>query len=69
MSLNRVLARELRNRIDCVKTDYERLIAEGIDAASLKRVIRQSLEIGIIKDKLENLRTHELLSTDEENND
>jgi len=68
MSLNRVLTRELRNRIDCVKTDYERLIAEGTDAVSLKRVIRQSLEIGIIKDKLENLRTHELLSTDEEAN-
>lgn len=66
MSLKGVLGRELINRMDCVQADYERLLACGANKASLERVIKHSLEIGIIKDKLENLKIHELLNKDDE---
>jgi hypothetical protein len=65
MSLEKTLAKELQNRMDCVQADYDRLIICGANKDSLERVIKHSLEIGIIKDKLENIRLHELLKEGE----
>lgn len=67
MSLEKTLSRELSNRIDCVQADYERLLEAGANKDALERVIKHSLEIGIIKDKLENLRLHELLEQENPN--
>lgn len=67
MSLEKTLSRELSNRIDCVQADYERLLEAGANKDALERVIKHSLEIGIIKDKLENLRLHELLEQENQN--
>jgi len=65
MSLGKTLAKELQNRMDCVQADYDRLIICGANKDSLERVTKHSLEIGIIKDKLENIRLHELLKEGE----
>jgi hypothetical protein len=65
MSLEKTLAIELQTRMDCVQADYDRLIICGANKDSLERVIKHSLEIGIIKDKLENIRLHELLKEGE----
>ena len=62
MSLVKTLSRELGNRMDCVKADFERLIEAGANREALERIIKHSLEIGIIKDKLENIRIHEVLN-------
>lgn len=70
MALIRDLATELRLRIDCVEADFERLIESGSNREALERLITHSMEIGIIKDKLENIRTHDLLvKKDEEEDD
>lgn len=69
MSLQRTLSRELNNRMDCVQADYERLIEAGANKGALERIIKHTLEIGIIKDKLENLRLHELLQKEDEYNE
>lgn len=66
MSLEKTLSRELSNRMDCVRADYERLIESGANKQTLERIVKHSLEIGIIKDKLENLRLHEILEKEEE---
>lgn len=65
MSLKKTLTIELSNRMDCVQADYERLIASGASADALDRIIKHSLEIGAIKDKLENLKMHDLLEGEE----
>lgn len=52
MTLVKTLSRELENRMDCVQADYERLIESGTNKDSLERIIKHSMEIGIIKDKL-----------------
>ena len=62
MSLVKALSRELGNRMDCVEADFERLIEAGANREALERIIKHSLEIGIIKDKLENIRIHEVLN-------
>ena len=62
MSLKKTLSRELGNRMDCVEADFERLIEAGANREALERIIKHSLEIGIIKDKLENIRIHEVLN-------
>lgn len=67
MSLEKTLAKELQNRMDCVQADFERLIEAGANKEALERVIKHTLEIGIIKDKLENLRLHELLEQENPN--
>ena len=66
MSLQKTLSRELSNRMDCVQADYERLIEAGANKEALERIVKHTLEIGIIKDKLENLRLHEILEKEEE---
>ena len=66
MSIIRTLSRELSNRTDCVQADYERLLEAGANKEALERIIKHSMEIGIIKDKLENLRLHEILEKEEE---
>jgi hypothetical protein len=65
MSLTGTLSRELSNRMDCVQADFERLIEAGANREALERIVKHSLEIGIIKDKLENIHTHEMLSSDD----
>lgn len=66
MSLKANLILELNNRADCVQADYERLIIAGANRDALERIIKHSIEIGAIKDKLINLETHDLLEgTDE----
>ena len=65
MSLKGNLARELPIRIDCVEADFQRLIEAGANREALERIVKHSLEIGIIKDKLENIHTHEMLSSDD----
>jgi len=67
MSLEKTLSRELSNRADCVQADYERLLEAGANKDALERIIKHSMEIGIIKDKLENLRLHELLEQENQN--
>lgn len=69
MALIRDLATELRLRIDCVEADFERLIEAGANREALERLITHTMEIGIIKDKLENIRTHDLLVKNEEEDD
>ena len=66
MSLEKTLSRELSNRMDCVQADFERLIESGANKEALERIVKHTLEIGIIKDKLENLRLHEILEKEEE---
>lgn len=67
MSLEKTLSRELSNRMDCVRADFERLIEAGAHKETLERIVKHSLEIGIIKDKLENLKLHELLQQENPN--
>ena len=67
MSLEKTLSTEPSNRMDCVQADFERLIEAGANKEALERVIKHTLEIGIIKDKLENLRLHELLEQENPN--
>ena len=65
MALKAVLSRELGNRMDCVEADFERLIEAGANREALERIVKHSLEIGIIKDKLENIKIHDLLEGDD----
>lgn len=67
MSLEKTLSRELGNRMDCVEADFERLIESGANREALERIVKHSLEIGIIKDKLENIKIHDLLEGDDSN--
>ena len=69
MALKAVLSRELGNRMDCVEADFERLIEAGANREALERIVKHSLEIGIIKDKLENIKIHDLLEGDDESNE
>ena len=69
MALKAVLSRELGNRMDCVEADFERLIESGANGEALERVIRHSMEIGIIKDKLMNIHIHDLLEGDDDSNE
>lgn len=67
MAFQTTLSKELSNRIDCVEADFERLIEAGANREALERIIKHSLEIGIIKDKLENIKIHDLLEGDDLN--
>lgn len=67
MSLEKTLSMELSNRMDCVQADFERLIEAGANKEALERIVKHTLQIGIIKDKLENLRLHELLEQENQN--
>ena len=69
MALKAVLSRELGNRMDCVEADFERLIEAGANREALERIVKHSLEIGIIKDKLENIKIHDLLEGDDDSNE
>ena len=66
MALKAVLSRELGNRMDCVEADFERLIEAGASREAVERVVEHSLQIGIILDKLNNLKLHSLLEGNEE---
>ncbi len=66
MKFSKQLGNELRLRKDCVTADTERLIAEGANAEAIERIVENSLQIGIILDKLNNLHIHELLAGDED---
>lgn len=67
MALQTALSKELSNRIDCVEADFERLIEAGANREALERIIKHSMEIGIIKDKLMNIHIHDLLEGDDSN--
>ena len=69
MALVTALSKELSNRMDCVEADFERLIEAGANREALERIVKHSLEIGIIKDKLENIKIHDLLEGDDESNE
>ena len=69
MALKAVLSRELGNRVDCVEADFERLIEAGANREALERIIKHSMEIGIIKDKLMNIHIHDLLEGDDDSNE
>ena len=69
MSITKTLSRELGNRMDCVEADFERLIEAGANREALERIVKHSLEIGIIKDKLENIKIHDLLEGDDDSNE
>ena len=69
MALVTALSKELSNRMDCVEADFERLIESGANREALERIVKHSLEIGIIKDKLENIKIHDLLEGDDESNE
>lgn len=66
MSIITTLSRELSNRTDCVQADYERLLEAGANKEALERIIKHSMEIGIIKDKLENIHIHEIMMEEDE---
>ena len=65
MSLTGQLSTEIKLRQDCVQADYERLINSGANKDALERVISNSLQIGIILDKLNNIRIHDLLKRED----
>lgn len=67
MAFQTALSKELSNRIDCVEADFERLIEAGANREALERIIKHSMEIGIIKDKLMNIHIHDLLEGDDSN--
>lgn len=69
MALVTALSKELSTRMDCVEADFERLIESGANREALERIVKHSLEIGIIKDKLENIKIHDLLEGDDESNE
>jgi len=69
MALVTALSKELSTRMDCVEADFERLIEAGANREALERIVKHSLEIGIIKDKLENIKIHDLLEGDDESNE
>ena len=66
MALIKTLESELKLRQDCVQADTERLIACGASREAVERVVEHSLQIGIILDKLNNLKLHALLEGDED---
>lgn len=61
MALIKTLESEMKLRQDCVQADFERLIACGANREALERIVEHSLQIGIILDKLNNLKLHALL--------
>ena len=61
MKFEKILESELKLRQDCVQADTERLIACGASREAVERVVEHSLQIGIILDKLNNLKMHALL--------
>ena len=61
MKFEKILESELKLRQDCVQADFERLIACGANREALERIVEHSLQIGIILDKLNNLKLHSLL--------
>ena len=61
MKFEKILESELKLRQDCVQADTERLIACGASREAVERVVEHSLQIGIILDKLNNLKLHSLL--------
>lgn len=64
MTFEKTLALELRLRQDCVQADTERLIEAGANREAVERIVEHSLQIGIIMDKLNNLKLHALLNED-----
>lgn len=66
MKFEKILESELKLRQDCVQADTERLIACGASREAVERVVEHSLQIGIILDKLNNLKLHSLLEGNEE---
>lgn len=62
MTLKKALQHELKLRMDSTRYEYERLLQSGADRTCLERLMRQSFEIGIIKDKLENLKIRRVLT-------
>lgn len=62
MSLQKTLRTELGLRQDCVQADFERLIEAGANRDALERIVEHSLQIGIIMDKLNNIKIHEELN-------
>lgn len=69
MALQTALSKELSNRMDCVEADFERLIESGANREALERIVKHSMEIGIIKDKLTNIHIHDLLEGDDDSNE
>lgn len=61
MCLGKTLSYELKLRMDCVQADFDRLIESGANREALERIVEHSMQIGIIKDKLENMKIHDLL--------
>ena len=61
MALLKTLESEMKLRQDCVQADFERLIECGANREALERIVEHSLQIGIILDKLNNLKLHSLL--------
>ena len=61
MALIKTLESEMKLRQDCVQADFERLIECGANREALERIVEHSLQIGIILDKLNNLKLHSLL--------
>lgn len=64
MSLGKTLSYELKLRMDCVQADFDRLIESGANREALERIVEHSMQIGIIKDKMENIKIHDLLEGD-----
>ena len=61
MRLETALTKELGVRWIRINSDYEKLLNDGVDPIALERVIENSYQVGIIIDKLNNLRIHDIL--------
>jgi hypothetical protein len=60
------LRTELKLRQDSIRYDVDKLIRTGTDEKTLLRIVEQAYKAGIVADKIENIRIHDILSEIEE---
>ena len=60
------LRTELKLRQDSIRYDVDKLIRSGTDEKTLLRIVEQAYKAGIVADKIENIRIHDILSEIEE---
>ena len=60
------LRTELKLRQDSIRYDVDKLICSGTDEKTLLRIVEQAYKAGIVADKIENIRIHDILSEIEE---
>ncbi len=61
-SLKKDLLSEYKKRTDAVKYEYQRLSECGVNENALKIIIKHAYYAGIVADKLENIKIHDILA-------